>query len=228
MDISIRVEPAREEDMPRCVQIMNAEFAFLEALEQFHGPDTPENRIYIGKAHFEMQRDHMSRFPSVPVCVKCVQTTTADGGHANEEKIVGYGEWYVYDRPRTDEELAKPSYYDSFAWVPDADDRVRCRAFGAAGRAMRARVLGGTPHGQVRFLCVDAAHQRRGIGSAIVRWGMERCAEIGVAAYLESSAQGAALYEKLGFTKLVMPDGTTSPHYTPMIWNPPTAAVKGG
>lgn len=234
METSLRVEPTREEDMPRCVQLINAAFDFVPIVLVVHGEDTPENHIRAGKAHFEMQRDHMSRFPSSPVCIKCVQTTSPapptpnDGSGSGTEapagdKIVGYAQWYIFDRAQSEAELDTPSYYESFAWVPDAADRQTCQAFLAGSRALRRRLLGGAAYGQVRFLAVEAAHQQKGVSSRIVRWGMDRCAALGIPAYLESSIPGVRMYERMGFAKLAVPEGEAAAHYVPMIWYPPTA-----
>lgn len=221
METSIHVEPASREDMPQCVRIMNAAFAFVPVIRLVHGDETPDNVARIGEAHWQAQDYHNTRFPSAPVCVKCVQTTTTPGGGgATETKIVGYGEWYIYDRARTREELHTPNYIESFAWVPRDEDRAACVAFGAPGNAVRRRTMGTAPYGQVRFLCVDPAHQKQGVGSAIMRWGMDRCGELGVPAYLESSDQGAAMYERLGFVRMETLEGEVPAHYAPMVWTP--------
>ncbi|OCK76718.1 hypothetical protein K432DRAFT_305732, partial [Lepidopterella palustris CBS 459.81] len=48
-------------------------------------------------------------------------------------------------------------------------------------------------------LCVHRDHQRKGAGTMLMQWGMERAAEMGLPAYLEASHEGYPLYKKLGF-----------------------------
>lgn len=220
----LRVEPATAEDMPRCMAIVNQAFGFSNLVVKCHGEDTPENRVRVGKVHYKSQEDHMQRFPSVPVCVKCTLVTTSpSSGAVTAEEIVGYGEWYVADRERTDEELGRLTYIESFGWVAAEDDRAELVSFGVPGRALRKRVLGRRAFGQLRFLAVEETHRRKGAGSAVVRWGMDRCAELGVPAYLESSTYGAGMYERLGFEKLPIEEGEGASLYASMMWHPSSA-----
>ena len=45
-------------------------------------------------------------------------------------------------------------------------------------------------------------HQRRGVGAALVRWGLEKAAEAGKDSYLIATKQGRGLYASLGFKEL--------------------------
>lgn len=49
------------------------------------------------------------------------------------------------------------------------------------------------------FVGTDPQHERRGAATALIRWGLEKSKKEGVPAYLESTPNAAALYEKLGF-----------------------------
>lgn len=46
---------------------------------------------------------------------------------------------------------------------------------------------------------MDAAYARRGIGTALVRWALNRCEAEGFPAYVESTVEAVAFYERLGF-----------------------------
>lgn len=48
-------------------------------------------------------------------------------------------------------------------------------------------------------MAVDPSFQRRGIGAALLRWGLEQAARERVPVLLFGSAKGAPLYQKLGF-----------------------------
>lgn len=52
------------------------------------------------------------------------------------------------------------------------------------------------------LLCVDKDYMRRGIGGALIAWGVERAHKEGVCASLVSSAMAQSLYARSGFTEL--------------------------
>ncbi|MCJ1236240.1 hypothetical protein MMC14_004218 [Varicellaria rhodocarpa] len=45
-------------------------------------------------------------------------------------------------------------------------------------------------------------YERRGIGSRLVRWGIDKSEESEIPLYLESTEIGAPLYERFGFTEV--------------------------
>ena len=51
----------------------------------------------------------------------------------------------------------------------------------------------------LKFLHTDPKHQRRGAGSALIRWGLDKSRELKLPAYLEASVTGYGLYAKHGF-----------------------------
>ncbi|UNI21267.1 hypothetical protein JDV02_007272 [Purpureocillium takamizusanense] len=252
MKPALRVEPAADEDMPRCMEIFNQSFGFVPIHELSHGADTPANRLVTAALHLRGQREHQARFPRAPpVCVKCVATvvpqqqqqqqqllqhldddpavtaTTVNGSIQGDvqDKIVGYAEWFIYDRARTAADDSSEPFMSRFSWMQETDPegRARCLAFVRPGNEARRRRMGGRPHGQLKFMCVDGAHRRQGVGSAVVRWGMDRCAELGVPAYLEASVEGMELYRRMGFEDMgPATDDRGEPYaYPAMIWWPP-------
>lgn len=51
----------------------------------------------------------------------------------------------------------------------------------------------------LHLLVTDPAHQRRGAGAMLVRWGIERADKARLPSYLEASMPGRPLYARLGF-----------------------------
>lgn len=49
---------------------------------------------------------------------------------------------------------------------------------------------------------MDPAHQRKGVGKMLTRWGMERAAEEKKAVHFLSSPSGARLYRAMGFEEV--------------------------
>ena len=54
----------------------------------------------------------------------------------------------------------------------------------------------------LELVATDPAHQGKGAGSQLMRWGLVQADEQGVEAYLEASPEAVALYEKLGFREV--------------------------
>lgn len=52
------------------------------------------------------------------------------------------------------------------------------------------------------FIGTDPLHERRGAASLLLQWGLQRCNQDNVPAYLESTVDAAPLYERLGFTSV--------------------------
>lgn len=58
-------------------------------------------------------------------------------------------------------------------------------------------------------MAVDPKYQKRGVGQALLRWGLDQADAEGLEAYLESSDDGLRLYGKNGFELVgwnVLPD----------------------
>lgn len=102
-------------------------------------------------------------------------------------------------------------------------ERFGARLAGAAGANLDrfitcGEVFGATHPGEpcwyLQFLGVDAAHQGRSYGSALLRDTLDRADGAGQPAYLEAtSRRNRALYERHGFrwvADLVLPDGPTA------------------
>lgn len=51
-------------------------------------------------------------------------------------------------------------------------------------------------------VAVDPAHQRKGVGKMLTRWGMEKAAEENKAVHFLSSPSGAQLYRAMGFEEV--------------------------
>ncbi|KAF2111587.1 putative GNAT family acetyltransferase [Lophiotrema nucula] len=61
------------------------------------------------------------------------------------------------------------------------------------------KVLGSSPCYRLSFIGTDPLHQNRGAATMMVQWGLEHCKREDIPAYLESTMEAAALYEKNGF-----------------------------
>ncbi|KAL7793016.1 acyl-CoA N-acyltransferase [Trichoderma ceciliae] len=192
---NFRIETAREEDMSRCMEILLDAFAPFPFMKIIGGENSVENRNFNAEQHLRGFREHLEKYPSVSPGIKCVYTDPTTG----EEKIVGFAEWFVWDRERTEEEYMRENYITRLEWVEDEAQREQCLALMLPEIDMRRSLMKGRPFALLIYMCVDREYRRRGVATAFVRWGMDKCAELGIPAYLEASEDGMKTYKSLGW-----------------------------
>ena len=127
----------------------------------------------------------------------CAKDTSSD-------KIIGVSWWELNDHPpQTKEgidaifqqELEARKYEPAVEGVHSDLDKVYFRtAFYS-----ELETVNGRPYMTLRLLATHANHQRRGVGSLLVKHGLERADRLGLPVYLDSTASGKPLYERLGF-----------------------------
>lgn len=77
------------------------------------------------------------------------------------------------------------------------------------------------PHWYLPLIGVDPAHHCRGVGTGLMRHGLELCDRNSTPAYLKATADGnRTLYERLGFRIAGMIQVASSPPIYPMIREP--------
>jgi ribosomal protein S18 acetylase RimI-like enzyme len=78
------------------------------------------------------------------------------------------------------------------------------------------------PHWHLPLIGVEPSEHRRGLGSALLRHGLEICDEQRVPAYLESSnLENISLYQRHGFEILGIIEVDSCPPITPMLRRAP-------
>ena len=129
--------------------------------------------------------------------LKVIDTTLAEDDPYN--KIVGISEWKIYPKPRTEEEMEEERRQDAEEpmtpgiFVPLVEEFSRI-----IGRLRKER-MGHQAYILLDFLATLPQHRRRGIGAMHLQWGSKKADELGLPLYLESSAMGRPLYERMGF-----------------------------
>ncbi len=209
----MRIELVQAADMTRCGEIISSAFAEIPIAPSLFSNPKPsgQNAAVVGARQYLSQVEHTAAFPSVPVGIKCVYTDPGSG----KETIVGYAEWYFYDRERTPEEAVIDNYGFRYEWIQPAEERARCLAFINPLKLSREKITGTRRFGFLVYMCVDEAFRRKGAATACVKWGMDRARELGVPTYLDATEEGMATYTKLGWE--VVGELTA---YPSMMWWP--------
>lgn len=109
--------------------------------------------------------------------------------------IAGWVRWVRKPTPSTPVPPAafSPSIYPSVG-----DGAVASRFYQAHHDATR-RIVDGEPHWYIGPIVTSREFQRRGVGAALMEWGVRRVDEDGWMAYVTGSEDGRRLYEKFGF-----------------------------
>lgn len=112
--------------------------------------------------------------------------------------IVGIAKWYILDN--VSPVPTKVSTVDQHLWESVEDRSYFGKLMpGYWKRRDEAITRSGGNLVGLDLLAIHPAYQRRKIGDALVKWGLERADYLGVEAIVESSICGRGLYEKNGF-----------------------------
>ena len=220
MSSPFRIELAREDEARVLAGLIIPAFAH-DPIEKARGNvDTSEAIEAASKRHLQAWNEHMEE-TGRPCAIKCIHADAATG----KETFVACAEWFIFDKPRSPEDVKKPHYLLSADWLPDVDPLKE-----TSKRAMkpvfdaRAKWLTGRGHAILMYMATDKAWRKQGAATACVQWGIDRCKELGIPAYLEASEDGAPVYKRLGFEVMedvhVEFDGQDAV-FPAMIWWPP-------
>ncbi|KAK9422937.1 hypothetical protein SUNI508_04604 [Seiridium unicorne] len=120
---------------------------------------------------------------------KCVDN------HSGDVMGMALGDILLRERP------AEERKFTGIPWL-DGEDRVRAEKVIGPLAEMREHLFAGARHIYVHVIAVHPAYQRRGVGRALIEWGIDLCDRSGLPIYLESSPTTMPLYKKMGFVIL--------------------------
>ncbi|KAI8630612.1 putative GNAT family acetyltransferase [Xylariaceae sp. FL1651] len=120
-------------------------------------------------------------------------TSEAETEEDRGGKVVAFAKW---SHP-----TARDDGYEETPWIwPPGTDLEILDGWARVAEEAQEQAVGDKPCYRLTFMGTDPAYERRGAASMMVRWGLDQCRKKGVLAYIESTLDAAAFYEKLGFT----------------------------
>ncbi|KAF7876519.1 hypothetical protein EAF04_001609 [Stromatinia cepivora] len=84
------------------------------------------------------------------------------------------------------------------SWWPEGEARDFTKMIFSQVFGLRAKRMA-RPHTQLSMMFTHPNHRRRGYGSLLMEYGMNKTLEMNVEALVEATAEGLPLYEKFGF-----------------------------
>ncbi|KAI1259741.1 putative GNAT family acetyltransferase [Xylariaceae sp. FL1019] len=166
----------------RMKTLADIEYPFISVLVVKHVPSyghEPDRALLSDRSILDQKAEKVSE--------------DTESEHEMRSRVVAFAKW---SHPIAGDD--KPDEPD-WNWPPGTNmDLLNAWVKAAEGAQMKA--IGAKPCYHLTFMGTDPAFERRGAASLMVQWGLERCREEGVSAYLESTLDAARFYEKMRFT----------------------------
>ena len=226
MPLPFRIEVVPEDEVASLANVIVPAFAHLE-IETFMGNTNDPSAIQAaGQRHLRTWKEHKAETGEAST-IKCVHIDPETG----KESIAACANWYLYSTPRSPQQTRYQNYLLNAEWLPLEDGKQeKAKAIMKPVLDGRLRWLSGRGHAILQYMATDKAWRRQGAATACVKWGLERCEELGVPAYLEASPDGFPVYKKLGFELMeeieVVMDGEAETFPAMMWWPPGTKEVE--
>ncbi|KAM0221490.1 hypothetical protein ACHAQD_005405 [Fusarium lateritium] len=185
---TLKLEEVTLEDIPGLTQVWFA--AFTDPGIRRIWPDTPSVRRWWDDANrHDLTHKPFQRY------IKIVDPDSKD--ELGRPRVAAFAKWDT-SMPRERGRRYPP-------WTDDQPGQV-CDEFIAKEEDERLRVMGEQKHYYLDTLVTHPDYQRCGAGSMLMKWGCDLADADGVAAYVDASKSGAALYERFGFVDESLPD----------------------
>jgi len=126
-----------------------------------------------------------------------------------DNKIIGVANWHVHPEQRDSEELKK-NFGQTLA-IPEVNAEAR-KAFMENINQSRAEIMGGAPVVMLGTLTIRPEYQRKGVGTLLMKYGIEEADRLGIRSYLEASAAGKGLYLRYGYKPVKNIEFDTRPY----------------
>ncbi|KAH7154902.1 acyl-CoA N-acyltransferase [Dactylonectria estremocensis] len=199
----VTVREATQADVPAMVDVhFNA---FRDSpLNRRCFPESPESRAYwtkwiegyIGVPDIHMMVALASARPATPPSGIGAGSGTGADTADTAASIVGWARWVR----RSSQPQPVPTL--TVAAFPPGGESALALDFFQTARDASERLVGGRDYWFLSMIMTRHEARRRGIGAALMRFGVERADEDRLVAYLNASEDGRPLYELFGFKSI--------------------------
>ncbi|KAK2589774.1 hypothetical protein QQS21_012545 [Conoideocrella luteorostrata] len=192
--MDLKLEDATVEDIPGIVDVYLA--AFTDRFTAHLFPDRTDLPRWLADDYKkDMTTNHLTRFYKV--------TDVSVG------KIVAFAQWEIPDRQAVPAGTAIKAKGKK-DW-PEGANAEFCDWFFGTLAKKRREIMGDTPFFLLRMMATLPEYQRHGIGSSLIRKGLQQANDQDTVSYVEGSPAGTPLYAHFGWVakdKVPVLDGT--------------------
>lgn len=174
---SITIRPATHDDIPQMLDVFFSAFSSSPLNKRCFPPSSPDVQAFQTSFLQSSIDDKNDNFMLV----------AEDDG-----QILGWARWARRENPPRGKKLDASTF-------PASGDQATAVDFFQKNADATAKYVAGERHWFLSTIATAKEAQRRGVGSALMRFGVERADEEGWMSYLNSSGEGRGLYEKFGF-----------------------------
>ncbi|KAF2141862.1 uncharacterized protein K452DRAFT_287835 [Aplosporella prunicola CBS 121167] len=185
--MTLVLSPMEQADFPRLTQILHAAYYSTSGISAllYNSPPSAKSLEKLTETRKRIAReDATARF---------LKITDTDIG-----EIIACARWHVYEHGRTEEEMDKKTIITDDELIPEFNAPVYKALFEPILRRHK-EVMGTRPHIYLATLVTHPDHGRKGAGSVLLQWGLDKADEMGLEAFVEATPMGQGLYEKMGF-----------------------------
>ncbi|OKL57708.1 hypothetical protein UA08_06902 [Talaromyces atroroseus] len=109
-------------------------------------------------------------------------------------QVAGAMQWNIFEtNPYINGPPSLPAYWWPEGTLKEIADQLFAGFF--SGRPSRF----GRPHLLISYCFTDPNYRHRGVASLAMKWGLKKCDELGLDAFVESTEDGRGFYEAHGF-----------------------------
>ncbi|KAF5673200.1 puromycin n-acetyltransferase [Fusarium heterosporum] len=174
---SITIRPATHDDIPEMLNVFFSAFSSSPLNKRCFPPSSPDVQVFQTSFLQTSIDDKNENFMLVA---------------EDNSQILGWARWARRGTPPRGKKL-DPSMF------PASGDQATATDFFQKNADATVKHVAGEKHWFLSTIATAKEAQRRGVGSALMRFGVERADEEGWMSYLNSSGEGRGLYEKFGF-----------------------------
>lgn len=174
----ITIRPATPEDIPQMLAVFFSAFSSSPLNKRCFSPSFPDVQAFQTSFLQTNIDDKDDNFMLVA---------------EDDSKILGWARWVRRENPPLSGKQIDPSTF------PASGDQATAADFFQRNADATFKHVAGERHWFLSTIATAKEAQRRGVGSALMRFGVEKADREGWMSYLNSSSEGRGLYEKFGF-----------------------------